>query len=339
MNDNSPVRSLARAVEHNDLEQVKTLMDVNPTLHRAPLGYEGDGPLTLAAECMRLGIAEWMIENGSDVHQGGDGPLMRAALSGDRIPMMELLVRHGANVNAWWRGEYPIIFASCEAVDPAALQWLLDHGADPNCPGPKPGTALDYLIGSYVRSPQLGKCIDILLGAGATGVFNIPPVMEILRGGAGRLKAMIEGDPSLLQRRLAELQFGTTGGRMLTLRGATLLHVTAEYQNREAAELLLDHGSDVNAAAEIGADGVGGQTPLFHAVTQNDDAGLSVAKLFVARGADLTVRARVPGHYERPGEVLECTALGYAMHFEHEPVSGSKTKTVAWLRSLGAPIR
>ena len=41
-----------------------------------------------------------MIENGSDVHQGGDGPLMRAALSSHRIPMMELLVSHGANVNA-----------------------------------------------------------------------------------------------------------------------------------------------------------------------------------------------------------------------------------------------
>ena len=36
---------------------------------------------------------KWMIENGSDVHRGGDGPLMRAALKGNRIPMMELLVR------------------------------------------------------------------------------------------------------------------------------------------------------------------------------------------------------------------------------------------------------
>ena len=29
----------------------------------------------------RLAMARWMIENGSDVHQGGDGPLMRAALA------------------------------------------------------------------------------------------------------------------------------------------------------------------------------------------------------------------------------------------------------------------
>ena len=95
-------------------------------------------------------MAQWMIENGSDVHQGGDGPLMRAALNGYRIPMMELLVSYGADVNAQWHGDFPIIFAPCEAVDPVALKWLLDHGANPNCANPRPpypGTALDYVLG------------------------------------------------------------------------------------------------------------------------------------------------------------------------------------------------
>jgi ankyrin repeat protein len=121
---------------------------------------------------MRLAMAKWMLEHGSDVHQGGDGPLMRAALNRDRIPMMELLVSHGADVNAFWHGHFPIIFASCEALDPDALKWLLDHGANPNCRGheytigghPYPGTALDYVIASYGRSPQrLSACIGILL--------------------------------------------------------------------------------------------------------------------------------------------------------------------------------
>ena len=57
-----------------------------------------------------------MIENGSDVHQGGDGPLDACALADMRIPMMELLVAHGAEVNARWGGNYPIICAPCETL-------------------------------------------------------------------------------------------------------------------------------------------------------------------------------------------------------------------------------
>lgn len=99
---------LKQAIDTNDFERVKTLMTRNPALHHAPLGYNKNGPLTWVAECRvpwepptpaRLAMASWMIDNGSDVHQGGDGPLMRAALFGHRIPMMELLVSRGADLS------------------------------------------------------------------------------------------------------------------------------------------------------------------------------------------------------------------------------------------------
>jgi hypothetical protein len=99
---------LKDAINRNDLPLVQSMMSRNPSLHRAPLGYANDGPLTWVAECRvprvppnetRLAMAKWMIAAGSDVHQGGDAPLMRAALSSDRVPMMELLVAHGADVN------------------------------------------------------------------------------------------------------------------------------------------------------------------------------------------------------------------------------------------------
>jgi Ankyrin repeat len=158
------VGQLKQAIDTNDFARVKELMTRNPELHRAPLGYGENGPLTWAAECRvpwaapapeRLAMAEWMIDHGSDVHQGGDGPLMRAALMGYRIPMMELLVARGADVNALWNGYFPIIFAPCETVEPAPLRWLLEHGANPNCADPHrkyPGTALDYVLGTYGRS-------------------------------------------------------------------------------------------------------------------------------------------------------------------------------------------
>jgi hypothetical protein len=73
------IGQLKQAIDTNDLDRVKTLMIHNPALHRAPLGYAKNGLLTWVAECRvpweppspaRLAIAEWMIDHGSDVHQG-----------------------------------------------------------------------------------------------------------------------------------------------------------------------------------------------------------------------------------------------------------------------------
>jgi ankyrin repeat protein len=290
-------------------------------------------------------VATWLLENGSDVHQGGDAPLMRAALNGSRIPMMELLVAHGADVNAECGGDFPIIFAPCESVDPLALKWLLDHGADPDCDGdlrspvtggtPRGrGTALDYLIGTYARAPErLSACIDILLAAGGRTRHDAPGVLEVLRCDTERLARRLDADPALVHRRFPELDFGSTGGRLLLLQGATLLHLAAEFGNVDAARLLLDRGADANARATVSDAGVGGHTAIFHAVTQFDAGGLPMAQFLVERGADLTVRVTLPGHYERPDEVVECTPLGYARRFQHESRSD---RTVAFLIARGA---
>jgi len=40
------IGQLKLAIDANDVEGVKTLMTRNPALHRAPLGYSQDGPLT-----------------------------------------------------------------------------------------------------------------------------------------------------------------------------------------------------------------------------------------------------------------------------------------------------
>jgi ankyrin repeat protein len=275
------VGDLKHAIDTNDFARVRALMTRNPELHRAPLGYGKNGPLTWVAECRvpwepptenRLAIARWMIENGSDVHQGGDGPLMRAALVACRVPMMELLVSYGADVNAEWAGRFPIIFAPCETVEPVPLKWLLDRSADPNCTRPdlpERDTALDYVIATYSRSPQLAECMNLLLNAGGRTRWNIPPLLDLLMNRLDMLAAQIERDPALVRRRFEEFDFGSTGARKLKLRGATLLHVAAEYGNLDAAMLLLDRGADIDARAVVDEHGVGGQTPIFHAATQH----------------------------------------------------------------------
>jgi ankyrin repeat protein len=338
------IGQLKLAIDANDFDAVRALMTKNPGLHSAPMGYGKNGPLTWVAECRvpweapsvrRLAIAEWMLAHGSDVQQGGDGPLMRAALLGERVPMMELLVAHGADVNALWNRYYPIIFAPCETLEPRSIEWLLEHGANPNCADPRrkyPGTALDFVIGTYSRSQNLPKCIDVLVEAGATTQYGDPALLAILRNRSDLLAALLDGDPALVSKRFPELDIGNTGMRRMTLRGATLLHLAAEYGNREAAALLLDRGASVNAAATIDGDGIGGQTAIFHASSQFYDWGLAVAQLLIERGADLTVRVKLPGHYERSEEFVNASPLGYAMSFP-----GTQAKTIALLRQHHAP--
>jgi ankyrin repeat protein len=264
---------------------------------------------------------------------------MRAALNAYRIPMMELLVSHGADVNAMWHGHFPILFAPCESMDPAALKWLLDHGANPNCRDheyemsghPYPGTALDYLIAGYARSVErLSACIDILLEAGGATRYDAPAVLKLLRGRLDELAEILDADPALVNKRFSELDCGMSGGRSLTLQGGTLLHVAAEYGNVAALALLLDRGADVNARATVDDAGVGGQTAIFHVVTQFGDAGLLLVQLLVDRGADLTIRAKIPGRYEEPGATVECTPLGYAIL-----IPGDHEATATYLRERG----
>ena len=241
-----------------------------------------------------------------------DVPLQAEAQPG-RIAMMELLVRHGADVNGLCWGWFPVLFTPCENLEPQPLQWLLEHGADPNRGNPRdPGTALDYVIQTYPRDPKrLSACIELLLTAGGHTRYDVPGVLALLRGRSGELAALLDAHPALPQRRYPELDCGPSSGN-ISLQGATLLHVAAEYGILDAGRLLLDRGADVNARADVDARGVGGQTAIFHALAHFSGTNPEITQLLLDRGADLTIRARVPGHGERSRTLLDVSAAEYA---------------------------
>lgn len=334
------IGQLKQAIDSNDLERVRQLMTRKPELHRAPLGYNRNGPLTWVAECrvprvppseVRLAMARWMIENGSDVHQGGDGPLMRAALADMRIPMMELLVAHGADVNARWNGNYPIICAPCETLAPQALQWLLAHGADPHVAAEPYGSPLEMLVGTYSRNAK-GKnaCLEVLAEAGVA--LPDTPVMAFHRGRIDLLERHLSRDPSLLERRFQpneifpyELGFQRDEGLHVTpIAGGTLLHLAVEYDDIDVARWLIERGADVNAKATIDADGFGGHTPLFHTVVTLAAPDDSQARLLLDQGADPNARATMRKQLrdmgdpekERMREFHDVTPIGYARQFQ-----------------------
>jgi len=348
------VGRLKQAIDANDLERVQQMMTRIPELHHAPLGYGRNGPLTWVAECRvpreapgeaRLAMARWMIENGSNVHQGGDGPLMRAALADRRIAMMELLVAHGADVNALWNGSYPILCAPCETLAPRALKWLLEHGADPHAAARAYGSPLNMLICTAMRNAKgRNACLKVFADAG----FDLPdtPAMAFHRGRIDLLEAHLARDPSLLEHRFQEgeifpAELGIKPGEGLhatPVFGGTLLHLAIEYDDVDVARWLLERGADVNARAALDAEGFGGHTPLFHAVVTLAAPDDSKAKLLLERGANPNARATIRKQLrdmgdpekERMREFHNVTPIGYASQFQ-EPswVNGPALTAIA----------
>ncbi len=319
---------LKLAIEAEDLEKVKRLMTRHPELHRAPLGASKSPPLTWVASCRvppsetRLAMARWMIENGSDIHQGGDAPLMCAASRDTTLPMTELLVAHGADV----KKRTPSPSARWRLFAPRSLKWLLDHGADLHAAA-RSCCPIEMLTCIYTRRPKdKAACLEIVGAAG----FALPdtPVMALHRSRLDLLQEHLDRDPSLLERRFAhgEVFFNRDGGPgdaypATPVSGCTLLHLALEFDDIDVARWLIERGADVNARAASDAEGSEGHTPIFHTVVNlasgmglDDD---SKARLLLDHGADPNARATFPQeaqfHDKAPTEALHgVTPVGYA---------------------------
>jgi beta-lactamase regulating signal transducer with metallopeptidase domain/ankyrin repeat protein len=326
---------LKLAIDADDLEEVKRLMTRHPELHTASLGAHKDPPLTWAATCRvppsetRLDMARWMIENGSDIHQGDDGPLIRA-LNDTALPMAELLVAHGADVNARYGGTYPIIMFSLELYQPRILKWLLDHGADLHAAS-KYCCPIEMLTCIYTRRPKdKAACLELVSAAG----FALPntPGMAVHRSRLDLLQKHLDRDPSLLERRFTHREvFATTldgpagdAYPATPVSGCTLLHLALEFDDIDVARWLIERGADVNARAAIDAQGFEGHTPLFHTIA-NLASGMSLhddskARLLLDHGADPNARASFPQgakfHDKVPGDAIQhVTPVGYARRY------------------------
>ena len=79
------------------------------------------------------------------------------------------------------------------------------------------------------------------------------------------------------------------------LAATTLLHMCVDFDEIEMARWLIEHGADVNARAEVDADGFGGHTPLFGCVVSQSylcrrQQDAEFARLLLDHGADPNVR-------------------------------------------------
>jgi hypothetical protein len=265
------------------------------------------------------------------------------------LPMTELLVAHGADVNALaYGGTYPILLGPLELFAPRTLKYLIDHGADLQAAA-RYCSPIKMLICIYTRRARdKAACLEIVEAAG----FALPdtPVMALHRGRLDLLQQHLDRDPSLLERRFTHREVfcstldGPAGDAYpaTPVSGGTLLHLALEFDDIDVARWLIERGADVNARATIdaegstggssGRDGGGGggagHTPLFHTVVNlasgmglHDD---SKARLLLDQGADPNARATFPQeaefHGNAPTEALHgVTPVGYARRYPDKP--------------------
>lgn len=167
-----------------------------------------------------------------------------------------------------------------EGHDVAEIRSILDAGVSVHelIRGKSP---IDWLTEMYSRSDRFPECVQVMLDHGA--VLPDPLVKSVLLNDAGALAAELTENPSLITHRTSMISTFTP------LLGATLLHVAAEYGHLAAAKVLIEHGANVNARADVNADGLNGHTPLFHTVNSSFNRSAPVMQLLLDAGADATI--------------------------------------------------
>jgi ankyrin repeat protein len=173
------------------------------------------------------------------------------------------------------------LIGAFEEHSPAGIRASLAAGVSPteSIAGKRP---IDVLIEMYLRSSRFAECLQIMLDAGAT--LGDPLLQAILLDDASGLRGLLSSEN--LHRKLSPLCAFTS------CRGVTALHICAEFNSTRCARVLLEAGADVNAQADQDENGLGRQTPIFHAVNSIFNYSRSMMEILVNAGADLERRVR-----------------------------------------------
>lgn len=173
------------------------------------------------------------------------------------------------------------LLGAFETHAPDEIRELLAAGVSPTEPieGKRP---IDCLIEMYARSPQFAECLQVMLDAGAT--TGDPLLETLLLDNDVNLQALLAESKANLTKKLSPLCAYTS------CRGVSPLHICAEFNSLRCARVLLDAGADVNAPADRDGDGIGGHTPIFHAVNSNGNYCRPVMEMLAEAGADLNLR-------------------------------------------------
>ena len=174
------------------------------------------------------------------------------------------------------------LLGAFEEHSPDGIRELLAAGISPTEPidGTRP---IDALIGMYLRSPRFAECLQIMLDAGAH--IDDPLLQALLLDDDAKMRELL-GSSESLTKKLNPLCAFTS------CRGVSALHICAEFNSVRCALVLLENGADPNCRADQDSDGIGGQTPIFHAVNSIFNYCRPMMEILADSGADLEVRVK-----------------------------------------------
>ena len=114
-------------------ERLSPLLYSNANLLTA-WSADGFAPLHLAAHFGHVAAVRLLLEHGAPIDPKSRNFLsvtpLQSATAGLRLPVVELLLKHGANVNERQSGNWTALHSAAQHGDVAIVMELLGHGAD-----------------------------------------------------------------------------------------------------------------------------------------------------------------------------------------------------------------
>jgi ankyrin repeat protein len=279
-------KQLHIAVEEGNLAEAQRLLahGANPNSQ-----INGDTPLfravtasrmkwSLQAQIVRILLKKGAPPNARDAY---GRPILMIAASMGNTAVLQILLSRGASIQARESNvpEQTALHAASEAGRPAAVKFLLRHGAIVNVTD-------KWGVTPLMLAAEGGQenVVDILLenGAAVNVTDDEGNTALLLASAAGRgfdpprtnrLPAYI----AIIQRLLAKKADVHAHNKD----GPTALMLGAAWANATLVKLLLDKGADINARDSSG------QTALIYAAGRGR---LDTVKLLVSRGADPNVQ-------------------------------------------------
>jgi ankyrin repeat protein len=284
--------TISRAVESNDLEQVKSII-------RSGIKFtKGDSPLGLAAELGNVEIVEALVDAGCNVEWGGfvePSPLCLAAFEGN-TDVVQFLIEKQAKLNSKDADGFTPLMSAAANGHLEIVKLLIEAGAKINIQSEYGDFALlsasnnghreiyEYLL--QLTSAKLSKQVDDSLIYAEDGKPKPKPPKELTRliddivsvvvkmydRGSSIEKEMLRVHKSI--SKIVDYQ-------AVDLNGSTALHHSV--QNLEITKALLDSGF----GSAINIQNHEGNTALISACTSNR---LEVIKLLIDCGADTELK-------------------------------------------------